>query len=265
MRFRRAVVVLGLLSTVLLGVSSTSSSAVVPRSSALSFFFNQPQPQQHTRVSVKVCVAGAARGWLVRLQESQGWGHVWRTVEQYRSPLSEDCVEVAMSSGGIGLKPFRAQLLDRESLRRQTPVKDLLVYGVIPGSVFLGQPHSPYLNTYWKAVAANDHVYPTLGYIASGDNSFSSAANTCKWMTFRLLSTDDDAGDPSSGGVSTLAINQYSLDQQSVTFPDNRLQTWRVRLDRSIFQLVYSNTNKYSSVYVLTNGTDADCYSPTGF
>jgi len=264
MRLPRALLVLGLTSTVLLGVSS-SSSAVAPRAAALSFFFEQPQPQQHTHVTVKVCVDHAGRGWLVRLQEAQGWGHVWRTVESYRSPLAEDCVEVGMSSGDIGLKPFRAQLLDRGSLRRQTPVKDLYVYGVIPGSVFLGQPHSPYLDTYWKAVAANNHVYPTLGYLASGDNSFSSAPDTCKWMTLELLSTDNDAGDPTSGGISTLGINQYSLDQQSVTFSDNKLQRWRVRLDGSIFQLVYTNTNRYSSVYVLTNGTNADCYTPTGF
>lgn len=151
------------------------------------------------------------------------------------------------------------------TLRRQTPVKYLRVFGVISGSVFFGQPHSPYLNTYWKAVSANGHVYATLGYIPSGGSSFSGGSNTCKWLTFNLLSTDNATGDPHSGGTSTLGFKQYSLDQQFVSFPDNQLQTWRARLDSSLFQLVYSNSDPYSSVYVLTNGTSADCYSATGF
>lgn len=264
MRVPRGVLVLGLATTMLLGVAS-ASSAVAPRSPSLSFFFSRPDPQQHTRVGVKVCVAHAARGWRVRLQEAQGWDHVWRTVVHYRSPLATNCVEVGMSSGGIGLKPFRAQLLEGRSLRRQTPVKNLRVYGVIPGSVFFSQVHSPYLNTYFKAVSANGHVYGTLGYIASGGSAFSGGPTTCRWLTLNLVSTDNDAGDAHSGGVSTMGIKQYTLDEQSVTFPDNQLQTWRVNLDGSIFQLQYSNTNPYSSGYVLTVGTDADCYSPTGF
>ena len=95
-------------------------------------------------------------------------------------------------------------------------------------------------------MAANGHVYATLGYLGAGDNSFSASRNTCKWMTLRLLSTDSNAGDPHSGGTSTLQVNQYSLDPRSVTFPDNVLTTWRVPLDGSIFQLVYTNTNRYS-------------------
>jgi len=258
------ILLLGVVSTLFVGAAS-ASSAVAPGSPSLTFFFTQPGPQQHTRIGVKVCVANAARGWLVRLQEAQGWGHVWRTVEDFRSPLATSCVEVGISSGAIGLKPFRAQLLDGRILRRQTPVKDLRVFGVIPGSVFFAQPHSPYLNTYWKAVSANGHVYATLGYMPSGDSSFSGGSNTCKWLTFNLPSTDDASGDPHSGGTSTLGIKQYSLDQQYVSFADNQLQTWRARLDGSIFQLVYSNANPYSSVYVLTQGTSADCYSATGF
>ena len=38
-----------------------------------------------------------------------------------------------------------------------------------------------------------------------------------------------------------------------------------MRLDGSIFELLYSNTDKYSSGYVLTVGTKADCYTATGF
>jgi hypothetical protein len=264
MRFRRMLLVLGVATTLIVGVAS-ASSAVVPRSPSLSFFFNQPEPQQHVRLDLKVCVAHAARGWIVRLQEAQGWGHVWRTVEDFGSPLATGCVEVGMSSGAMGLKPFRAQLLDGRALRRQTPVKNLEVFGVIPGSAFFAQPDSPYLNTYWKAVSANNHVYATLGYLASGASSFSGATNTCKWVTLTLVSTDSDAGDPHSGGTSTFEIKQYSLDERSVTFPDNRLQRWRVGLDGSIFQLAYSNSNRYSSAYVLSNGTTADCFSPTGF
>jgi len=264
MRVRRTAIAIGMVSTLLLGVTS-ASSAVAARSPSLSFFFSPQDPQQHARIVVKTCVAHAARGWLVRLQEAQGWGHVWRTVEQYRSPLASDCVWVGMSSGAIGLKPFRAQLLEGTRIKAQTPVKNLFVYGIVPGVVFFNQPHSPYLNNYWKAVAANGHVYATLGRMDSGANSFSGGKNTCKWLTFKVLSTDNHAGDPKSDGVSTFQINQYSLDPQSITFPDNHVTTWWVRLDSSIFQLLYSNVNKYSSVYVLANGTKADCFSATGF
>ncbi len=264
MRSRRLVLAVGVVGVLLLGVTSVSS-AVTPRTSSLSFSFSTSTPQQHTRIGVKVCVDHAGSGWLVRLQRVQGWGHVWHTVQQYRSPLANSCVTVAMPSGAIGLKPFRAQLLEGRVLRRQTGVQDLRVYGFVPGAVFLGQDHAPYLNTYWQAVAANGHVYATLGYLSSGDSSFDSAPNTCKWLTFRLLSTDADAGDPHSGGTSTFQIDQYSLDPQSVTFKDNTVTTWRARLDGSIYQLLYSNTNKYSAAYVLTAGTRADCYSATGY
>ena len=240
MRIRRTVMAIGMVSTLLLGMTSVSS-AVASRSPSLSFFFSPPDPQQHTRIGVKTCVDHAARGWLVRLQEAQGRRHVWRTVQQYRSPLASDCVWEAMSSGSIGKKPFRAQLLAGGKVRAQTPVKNLYVFGTVPGVVLFNQPHSPYLNNYWKAMAANGHVYATLGRIDSGDNSFSSGKNTCKWLTFKLLSTDNHAGDPESDGVSTFQINQYSLDPQSITFPDNKLTTWWVRLDGSIFQLLSSN------------------------
>ena len=133
MHLRRMVLLLGVVSTLFVGAAS-ASSAVSLRSPSLTFFFTQPGPQQRTHIGVKVCVANAARGWLVRLQEARRWGHVWRTVEHYRSPLATSCVEVGMSSGAIGLKPFRAQLLDGRTLRRQTPVKNLRVYGVIPGA-----------------------------------------------------------------------------------------------------------------------------------
>jgi hypothetical protein len=264
MRIRGLVLAIAAVSSVLIGMTAVSNAAE-SRSPSLSFFFSPPDPQQNTHVAVKVCVGHAARGWLVRLQEAEGRGHVWRTVLQYRSPLANDCVWTEMSSGSRGLKPFRAQLVARSMIKQQTPVKDLRVYGLVAGTVFFNQPHSPYLNTYWKAVAANGHVYGSLGRIDAGDSSFSSGQNTCKWLVVKLLSTDNHAGDPKSYGVSTFGIDQYSLDPQSVTFPDNQLTTWGMRLDGSIFELLYSNTDKYSSGYVLTVGTKADCYTATGF
>jgi hypothetical protein len=264
MRFRWAVAIVCAIATVLVSAGS-ASSIVGSRSPAASFTFSSPDPQDHSRIQVKVCVARAVAGWLVRLQQAEGTGHVWRTIEQYRLPLATDCGSIPMSTGNFGLKPFRVQLFDGTTLKLQTHVKNLYVYGVVQGDVFFGQKSSPYLNDYWKTVVANGHVYPTLGRMDSGTNEQSLKKNTCKWVVFELLSTDNHTGDPKSDGVSTFQIDQYSIDPHSLTFDDNVVTKWGSTLDGSIFSFNYSNTNARSSMYILTNGTEADCYSATGF
>jgi len=115
------------------------------------------------------------------------------------------------------------------------------------------------------SMASGGHLYQFYCQITSwAGNTWTNYDETsCRSMTVGLVASTDPTGENSSPGSATLEVEQSTLNAQTFTFPDNELTTETIQLDGSQLQFEYTDTNKWSVLYFINQGT-ADCDTPTG-
>ncbi len=249
----------------ILAVGAIAGATVSPRGVALSLSFSNAAPEQHVKISAKVCTARADRGWKALVEEQEGTAKAWRAIGRGVLARATGCITIPVNSGTMGSYKTRALVESGTKVEATTPDKPLKVYRHVGASVLVhnvfegancGENES-------GTVTTSGHTLPFVFSLCSGDNLQAAGLTSCRSMTFQVVSTDSASGDPSSPGTSTLQLTQARLNEQNNTFNDNHITSWVLRLDGSQWELTYTNTNE-SALYFLTSGTWADCTTPTG-
>ncbi len=217
-----------------------------------------------------VCWSGGPARALGEVEAVGTGGLTWSVASRFALRRRAGCQAVHLRAGVLGRYSLRALVVASGRTMAVSAPRSLLAYGTVSADAFWYAEFGCGEST--LTVSNGQHSFSAFCQLSAGRGAAhpSSAQfrtpTTCRSMTLTYLGTDNPPGDIGDTSVDTLSVLQSRTPVQTSTFNANVVTTSTFALDGSPATIsTWNNRGDFSeSIYVLSTGSSAQCWTPTG-
>ncbi len=235
-----------------------------------SFDLSSTAASLNARVRVNLCWSNAPAKAAIALERQRAGASAWAVVIRRAITREAGCVATSTSVDAMGHFLYRTQVVIGRRALRTSAVRSLYAYGTISANSLFFAQFGCGSSTATVSDGVNSYQYfcqLSAGRTSTQPSEAVFKANTsCRSLTLRLLGTDNAPGDIGDTSIDSLNLTQSTLSPHPVSFNANTVTTATFALDGSPATLqTWNNRGDFNeSVYVLSTGSSASCWTPTG-